>query len=209
MPLSDYHKDLGTWSPGLRHLATDAVLAASDDLVEVRDRLEIGRQELVDARAAFDKATVDDQVAAVDAAEKGTPPPKPRAEKAQAKLADAERHVEALESLTVKRSDRYLAKVVEDHGVLVENATTEVQRTVPAVEAAIANLAEKLILIGDCELILKELGDGEWLQGRSVSFHPAREGRQLERDALDGDTRSLLDGLLAKLAKPEYQRAAF
>lgn len=209
MALADYHKSLGTWSPALRHLATGGVIAASDDLAEVRDRLEVARRELADARAAFDQAVADDRAAAIAAAEDDSPTPKAAAPKAQAKVEDGERHLHALEALTIKRSDRYLAKVVEDHETLRESATTEIQRTIPEVEAAVAELASKLILIGDCELILKELGDGEWLRGRSVQFEPARSTRH-GRDPLDADVRSLLDALLEKLgSKPEFERAAF
>ena len=101
--------------------------------------------------------------------------------------------------------------VVENHAVLVEAIEAEIGRTVPAIEAAISDLDERLTTVADCELALRELGDdgGEWLTGRAVSFYPGREGRLAERDALDADVRGLLDGILAKVNKPAYSRASF
>jgi hypothetical protein len=194
----------GPWPPSLEHLAPPYVLEASNEATEVQERLVAAQAALAAATGAVDAAVSADRTAALQAAEAGKPAPKATAPKAREAVAVAERDVSALTTLASQKVDLYLKAVVANHSQLVEAAQAEQVRVAGELAAAIEAIAGRWTSIADLDLLLTELGDDpRWLQGRQVSFVPARAGKLLHRDPLTPAVRDLLIALREQLGEQQ------
>jgi len=172
------------------------VREASDALTEALERQAAAGADTREAREAVTVARDADSDAAISAADKGEPPPKPTRPKAEAKLAEAERASEALQVIVTRRQEAFLAAVRASHGTLRAALSGELARIATGVDADLERIETGLSQAATLQGALRELGeDADHLAGRGVQFMPPirRPGRQ--RDVLRRGCRQHLEAL--------------
>lgn len=187
---------VGPWPADLCHLLPDSVREASGALTEALERQAAAGADTRAKREAVTVARDADSEAAISAADKGEPPPKPTRPKAEAKLAEAERASEALRVLVTRRQEAFLTAVRASHGTLRAALGDELARIATGVEADLDRIEAGLSQAATLQGALRELGeDGGHLAGRGVQFMPPIRRRDRHRDPLGGERRQHLEAL--------------
>ena len=187
---------VGPWPADLCDLLPDSVREASDALTEALERQAGAGADTRAAREAVAVARDADSEAAISAADKGEPPPKPTRSKAEAKLAEAERASKALEVVVARRQEAFLAAVRDSHGTLRATLGDELARIATGVDADLDRIEAGLSQAATLQGALRELGDdADHLAGRGVRFMPPIRRRDRQLHPLRKECRQHLEAL--------------
>ena len=179
--------------PRLVGLATEPVAEASAAYAASLDRHREARQTLAAARRALEAAGPEDRHAATAAEVAGKPSPKPKATAAQEAVAKAEREATAARDAAELAMNSYLEAVRADMEAMQAAARREEEATAEDAKAAVGEIEAALVRRAAAGKLLRELGDGSFLGGRSPIF-AIGDGRR-PRDPLAREMRQQVDSL--------------
>jgi hypothetical protein len=188
------------FADNLHPLLPEQAIDASDAFAAALEAQGAARAELRLAEGAVKAAGREDRHASEAAALEGTAAPKPTAPSAVARVDQAQRTLDGTRAAAITRRDQYLAVIREARGEITAAAESRLTQIEAETAANVASVETALSEGAYVRRLLRELGDGTYLAGRSPQFQPSPVGKAAGRDPLKGsDARAAIDELRVAL----------
>lgn len=188
-------------------LAPEPVQEASQALAEALSRHGDALRARNAARAAVESAAAADASGAAAAAESGQALPDALLPKARADLTEAERTTPATELAARRRQYEFLTALHDGREQMLAAAADALAEIGEPMLSLVDEIEAALMQRLDLHALIRELGTGEYLQGKAPVFNLTRP--RPGRDPLKGGTRELLDALRSTLAAEAEQGNTF